>query len=140
MRSYEAVCGLIWPRPYQAEKNIFTKLDADLRRKFREEWYATGRSWGFVSLRRFKTTTVSNKNKDIGIYCNWIQLCNKFGGYNYEHSREEALEYANAMQKHGHPYYVRHAVTKRENWLFVDKLLECESTEDLQGMGAWEEC
>ena len=27
-------------------------------------------------------------------------------------------------------------MTKRENWLFVDKLLECETTEDLQVMGA----
>jgi len=80
--------------------------------------------------------SMSKKDKDIGIYCNWIQLCNKFGGYLYPESREEAKVYALAMQSHGYPYYVRHAVTKRENWMFVDKLLECETTQDLQGMGA----
>ena len=65
----------------------------------------------------------------------------------YPESREEPKVYALAMQSHGYPYYVRHAVTKRENWMFVDKLLEVECKEDLKphthlirGDGGWDEC
>lgn len=117
------------------EKAIYSKLDPDVKKRFREEWYATGRTWKFVSLKRFKTHTLSNKNIDKGTYCNWVQLCNKFGGFQYEESKEDAGVYAKAMEKNGYPYCMQHPVTKKMNWLFVEKLLECESSEDLQGVG-----
>ena len=116
------------------EKAVYSKLDPEVRKRFREEWYATGRTWGFVSLRRFKTHTLSNKEKDKGTYCNWVQLCNKFGGMEHEESRKDATLYAKAMQDLGYPYCISHPVTKKTNWMFVEKVLECESNEDLQGV------
>lgn len=116
------------------EKTMYGKLDAEVKRRFREEWYATGRTWAFVSLKRFKTHTLSNKNTDKGTYCNWVQLCNKFGGFEHAESRDDARVYATTMQNHGYPYCMQHPVTKKMNWLFVEKLLECEAKEDLQGV------
>ena len=116
------------------EKAVYSKLDPEVRKRFREEWYATGRTWSFVSLKRFKTHTLSNKNIDKGTYCNWVQLCNKFGGMEHEESRKDATLYAKAMQDLGYPYCISHPVTKKTNWMFVEKVLECESNEDLQGV------
>ena len=63
-----------------------------------------------------------------------------FGGFQYEESRAEALIFAKALQKMGPPYYVRHAVTGYENWMFVAKVCTVSTSEDLKGMGGWEEC
>ena len=116
------------------EKAIYSKLDPEVRKRFREEWYATGRTWNFVSLKRFKINTLTNTDKTKGKYCNWPQLCNKFGGAENKEAQQDATLYACAMEKHGYPYCAVHPVTKKTNWLFVDKSLECTSSEDLQGV------
>ena len=69
------------------------------------------------------------KNRDRGLYCNWIQLCNQLGGYLCAAARAEAKIYADEMQRRGFPYYVKHGVTKAENWMFVSKLLETKVVE-----------
>jgi len=63
-----------------------------------------------------------------------------FGGFQYEASRAEALIYAKVVEKMGHPYYVKHAVTGFPNWMFVAKVCTVSTSEDLKGMGGWEEC
>ena len=47
---------------------------------------------------------------------------------------EDATLYAETMENYGYPYVVIHPVTKKNNWLFVEKILKSVSTEDLQGV------
>ena len=120
------------------EHAIYQKLDPEVRKRFREEWYATGKDWNFVSLKRFKENSHANINRDKGKYCNWVKLCEAFGGMQFEESVEEATLYAEKMEEYGYPYVVLHPVTKKKNWLFVEKILESVSTEDIKGGEGWE--
>ena len=112
------------------EKLVFAKLDPGLKKKFKQEWFAAGKTWSFLCEKRIKTHSFEKTETDRGVYCNWITLCNHFGGYQYQDARDEAQIYAEAMVSLGNPYYVKNGVTRKPNFLFMQKVLTCKTKED----------
>ena len=110
---------------------IYNMLDENWKLKMRQE-YAIQKDWAFVEEKRTRTLTISNESEDEWHFLNWVNLCNKFGGFQFNEARDEALVCANYCEEIGGQMIDKDPITGSIKYLYHNKVFRVRNKEEWQ--------